>query len=173
MPGRNSKQAYEQYSDPILRVLGCITPDKLICKGGFHDSAPNRKSILTFATNPATIPKSGLTLFFLQEFSFVHQATEKDWKVKTHKYTYAIERADDKQEVLAFHWQDQSSKVHYPHAHMDLIHISRKAHIPTGRVPLEDVVWFLIKELDVQPLNKKWDKIILEAREKFIKFKTW
>lgn len=112
-------------------------------------------------------------LFFMQEFSFIQRPAEKDWKVKTHKYTYAIERADNRQEVLAFHWENPPTKIHYPHAHMQLPHISRKAHIPTGRVPLEDVAWFLIKELDVKPLNKKWDKLILEAREKFIKYKTW
>lgn len=98
----------------------------------------------------------------------------KEWKVKTHKYTYAIERHRDKHEVIAFHWDStESASVHYAHIHAELPSIPKKCHVPTGRVPIEDVVWFAIHELGVAPINKKWKQVIMEARSAFMKHKTW
>jgi len=103
----------------------------------------------------------------------VGNAKEKYFKVKTQKYTYAIETHHDKQEVVAFHWNPAHPKVHYAHTHVDLQRIQKRVHVPTGRVPIEDVVFFAIQELGVEPLQRSWKDIILEAREAFMKHKTW
>lgn len=51
--------------------------------------------------------------------------------------------------------------------------MNNKAHIPTGRVPVEDIVSFLISELGVTPLNPDWEKIIQEKRHDFMSNKSW
>ena len=53
------------------------------------------------------------------------------------------------------------------------LRISNKAHVPTGRVLVEDVVVFLISELGVTPLNAEWEKVIREKRHGFMSYKSW
>ena len=53
------------------------------------------------------------------------------------------------------------------------LRMDNKAHIPTGRVPVEDVVSFLITELGVTPLVSEWERIIREKRHAFMSNKSW
>ncbi len=100
------------------------------------------------------------------------------WKVSTLKYTYAIEYAESGKEIIAFHWsREPSGPVPYPHIHCDFggnggMPITRKTHVPSGRVALEDVVFFAISELKVKPLSDEWERIIAKNRQAFIAYKT-
>jgi len=52
--------------------------------------------------------------------------------------------------------------------------IGNRAHIPTGRVPVEDVITFLIRELEVQSFpDGAASNIIARARERFMEHKSW
>jgi hypothetical protein len=52
-------------------------------------------------------------------------------------------------------------------------HAGPKSHIPTGRVPLGDVVYFAILKMEVRPLRDDCEAAIASAREPFIKHKSW
>ncbi len=104
------------------------------------------------------------------------------WKVKTVSYQYAIERKRDRQEVISFHWEGEESDNPTPHLHVGfaahdrVLPISEKAHIPSGRVAIEDIVKFAIEELGVQPIRAKrsvWRDIVSTMRNLFVKHKTW
>jgi hypothetical protein len=146
----------------------------MICQARY-ELAPQEQSIFTFRRNPAKLNESEFSIYLLQSFTVVPMPDGKHKKVKTQKYSYIIERSDDQKEVIAFHWDADPTrtKVHYPHAHAEMIHIGKKCHVPTGRVPIEDVVWFAVKELGVQPLNKKWERVLADARNAFMLYKTW
>ena len=153
-------------------MLACITREPLLCKGGY--STPNDSSLFVFARNPARLSDSDYTLYFLQEFMVVQRPSQNNWAIKTRKYSYVIERRSDGREIIAFHWDpSESAKVQYAHVHAEMVGLNRKCHIPTGRVPIEDVVSFAIHELGVKPLQSKWKRTILEAREVFMGQKTW
>jgi hypothetical protein len=81
--------------------------------------------------------------------------------------------------MLSFHWnRGQSEPVPYPHLHCafsgedEWAPIDRKTHVPCGRVALEDIVFFAIRELHVRPLRDDWSDVLAKHRRAFIEYKT-
>lgn len=128
---------------------------------------------------PARIPGSKLVLDFSQYFRIIDDGTgNRSFAVTTHSYTYEILDAETAKELFAFHWEPHS-KVQYPHMHIGLpkqnhmLPVDNKAHIPTGRVAVEDVVEFLISDLGIDALKPAWKEILKEERAKFLDIKRW
>ena len=101
-------------------------------------------------------------------------------KIRTTSYTYAVELAATNQEVVAFHWEGhRAGKFLAPHLHIgyatktEFPHLPPKAHIPTGRVAFEDVIYFMIQELGVPPLQRDWKDVIAQTRQPFMVEKSW
>lgn len=84
-----------------------------------------------------------------------------------------------RQELFVFHWHPASrSEATWPHVHIGSVainaagggmeagfyeHFSR-LHVPTGLLVIEQVVRFLITELQVTPLRDDWD-VVLQPEE--------
>jgi hypothetical protein len=52
-------------------------------------------------------------------------------------------------------------------------HLSRKHHIPTERIALEDVIRFAFEELGATPARSDWRVRLTNTREKFVAARTW
>lgn len=66
--------------------------------------------------------------------------------------------------VLAYHWHPAGRRHGTtPHLHLgvrlDSIDPS-KVHLPTGVVPLQDVLRFAIADLEVEPLRDDWRAVL-------------
>jgi hypothetical protein len=91
------------------------------------------------------------------------------WRVRSEQYKYQISDLDG-HELFAFHW-DPMAKVGFPHMHLGFgmrghdLPVDNKAHIPTGRVPIADVVSFLISDLRVPPLFSDWENRLAVSRQ--------
>ena len=48
--------------------------------------------------------------------------------------------------------------------------LPNKYHIPTGWVTIEEVIRFLVTDLGVRPLTKKWDEELRKSEEQFRKW---
>ena len=89
-------------------------------------------------------------------------------------YTLGVESGP---ENLGYHWHPFSG-VRFPHLHLsagsgvdrDELH---KAHLPTGRIALEQVVRLAIAEFAVEPLRPDWDEVLTEAQQRFEEHRTW
>jgi hypothetical protein len=109
---------------------------------------------------------------FSQYFRIVWNSEISSYNVKTVSYTYEIEDEETRHELLAFHWEPESphSTVKIPHLHLGFVladkalPFNNKAHIPSGRVALEDVVSFLIADLKVSSLNSNWESLLRHSR---------
>lgn len=134
-----------------------------------------------FVNSPVRLKNSELMFDFSYYFRIVQDRETSTYRVKTISYIYTIEDDVTRHEVLAFHWEPESprSKVKTPHLHIGFaladkaLPFNNKAHIPSGRVPVEDVIHFLISDLKVIPLKIGWGTIIAVSRESFIRQKTW
>lgn len=51
--------------------------------------------------------------------------------------------------------------------------VSRKTHVPTGRVALEAVLELLIRDFGVVPLRTDWEASLAEGRRMFEQWQTW
>ena len=82
---------------------------------------------------------------------------------------YALYDVDGR-EVVAYHWHPEGrSGVTTPHLHLGTgASVGRRdlagAHLPTGRILLEDVLRLGVAELGVRPLRRDWREILERAR---------
>jgi hypothetical protein len=101
------------------------------------------------------------------------------WTASTAEYIYRVSDARD--DLLAtWHWhpmpQLSGDDAPWPHVHVygerDTLTL-HKLHLPTGRVPLEAVVRFLILDLDVVPRRADWRAVLDRHEERFRQARTW
>jgi hypothetical protein len=181
VPGKTPSEAFDAYATPIRAVLGCISREFLL-KRTIPKSEDESGALLQrflFANNPVRLRDSGLVFYFSQYFRIVRNGPE--CRVKTEAYTYEIEDEESRHELFAFHWEPAApnSKIAIPHMHVGFavrdsgLRVDNKAHIPTGRVAVEDVVSFLILELGVAPLHPGWNRTVEDKRAAFMANKTW
>ena len=164
----------------MQQTLLCVTNATIL--KNIHP-VPHQEFYFAFNKNPARLNDSPYDLFFVQKVEIVEDVREPGaWKVSTLGYTYAIERHADAQEVLAFHWEGHEAKNPRPHLHVGFaandprLPLTPKAHIPSGRVLVEDLVYFLIDELKVRPSKHRattWRSVIEKMRAQVMKYKTW
>ncbi len=87
------------------------------------------------------------------------------WIARTLGYRYQLALREGP-ELLAFHWHPQEpNPIKFPHVHIGAAAQSgfaplARAHIPTGIVPLHNVLRFAIQDLAVRPLRRDWQAIL-------------
>lgn len=181
MPGRTPREAFDSYADPLKAVFGCITHEPLrreILKNRQNAAGISMEHFF-FANAPVRLKTAdrNYALTFDQYYRVVRTA-EGIYRVKTESYTYEIEDEESRHELFAFHWEPHSA-IAFPHMHIGFVlrghelPIDNKAHIPTGRVAVEDVVLFTLRELSVKPLREDWEEVIGRARERFFEYRSW
>jgi hypothetical protein len=102
------------------------------------------------------------------------------YKVETVAYYYTVIELDDPwREVFAYHWHPQGrSPVIFPHFHLyqgvgTMRGEVRKAHFPTGRIALEEVLRLVIQEFGVIPLRDDWEAILHRTQSTFEGWRSW
>lgn len=100
----------------------------------------------------------------------------RDWKVYTEGYAYTVsEDADLSHELLAWHWHPGTRPDTHLHigkshpTHGGLAHL----HVPSGRVSFEQVIRFLITDLNVVPARTDWDAVLTNSHSLFVRFRRW
>lgn len=89
------------------------------------------------------------------------------------------ENAEKGARIIAWHFHPSSLGVDYPHVHLpselrqdDRFQIAR-AHVPTGRVALEDIVLFLIEEMSVIAARKDYREQLESTRIEHVAHRSW
>jgi hypothetical protein len=81
--------------------------------------------------------------------------------------------------MFAYHRHpNERSPMTYPHIHLyQGAQVSRngvgKAHFPTGRIALEDVLRLVITQFNVIPLRNDWEAVLDTTQSAFEEFRTW
>jgi hypothetical protein len=95
-------------------------------------------------------------------------------------YMYTLED-EDGHEIIGYHWHPEGeSDFRRPHLHLGYgAEIGRveledtKAHIPTGRVALEDFIELLIRAFRIEERRDDWGQILQASAETFRKYGKW
>lgn len=155
-------------------------------KGNSDCRVPHRRNTLT-TTEVAALPASrlGLTVGIDYEIVRTDKTGSSKFKVATRGYKHQVVMHDeDMTEVVLFHWHPGKGEhgkpltVH-PHIHIgpQLLDkdssITSRAHIPSGRVAMEDVIEFLIRDCGVTPLRDDWESVLSESRNNFRQYASW
>jgi hypothetical protein len=172
VPGKNEKEAADNFLHYLNETLSCVTAQPLTA---FQQS---KKLYKVWFNPPAELAtKSGAKLFL--SFTQVLGAgpdprAEGEFKVSTREYSYRLLQRVDvaSKEILAYHWHPHDSALRDPHLHIAAV---PRVHFPTSRVCLEDVVSMLIWYYGVRPQMKhsEWMTIIAKNKKAFDQMATW
>ncbi len=137
--------------------------------GGYHVAeAPHA---LTFADRDVVRLRgpSDLALWIHQSYRILAvEGRHRSWEVDTTGYIYELRARGT--ELIAYHWHMRGLSPHtFPHMHigpaaeLGFADLAR-AHLPTGRIDLADVLRLAIRDLGVEPRRDDWRVVLDEAR---------
>lgn len=183
MPTNKGHQAIQEYTTELQKIVSCVAHE--VCY-----VFPNANGRLALAWSSGK-PLESEPLRLLRHdgnplFIDINQEIEdprpaNNETVSTKYYLYSILDADRK-DLIGFHYHPDldDDPVLYPHIHVyadaderySFFDLHRR-HIPSGRVALEDVIEWLIVELEVKAIREDWESVLNATREKFKQVQTW
>lgn len=181
MAGRTPHEALEAFIGPLQQSLSCITDAVLDTHKRGNKEYPNRESysITTNAGKPADLLcDNGLSLSFIMWYRVVKDDADRDpWRATTTGYYYSLDDSNQK-EIVAYHWHPTISDIDFPHLYIEQgSGVTRKelfrAHLPTGRIALEDMIWCTIRDFSIQVLRDDWVGVLTRNRDAFRTLQTW
>ncbi|MBI4214029.1 MAG: hypothetical protein HY534_06950 [Chloroflexi bacterium] len=177
MAGRDPEEATANFIEPLQKAISCVTREVFSTTGYERRLEPHA---LTLARGQNVRLQGAARLFFRAALHFGHAQASGvlgPWKVSTAGYYYTL--LTNEEELLAFHWHPTArGEINWPHLHLgpsaQVGHASlQRAHVPTGRVALEDILRLAIDELGVQPLRDDWQQVLAQAQEGFERARSW
>lgn len=179
MAGRTPQEAVHNFLEPLRKAVSCVTPAVLGVSGGYFPSATPH--VLTLAQGDPVRLRADppVLLSVIRHYRVVeHEGSRGPWKVSTAAYYYTLSDVDER-EIITYHWHPAGrSAVTYPHLHLGLAATVgyaplAEAHVPTGRVPLEQVLRLAIRDLGVRPLREDWRDVLEATQSAHETWRTW
>jgi len=135
-----------------------------------------------FQGDPVAIPlktRIGTLHFSIGQHLVAVTEGRRKFRLRTEEYWYRLQVKPDLKEKAFLRWEYKSnpeqSKPSYCRHHVQMQALLgpggidlNKAHLPTGWVPVEEVIRFLIVELGVEPpCGKEWPRKLAESERAF------
>jgi len=175
--GRTPAEAVTNFLEPFQRALSCVTDEIPTVSGGYHpSSAPHALTI--GRGSPVSLIGAALRLSVLHNYRVVEDPTRGPWKVQTTAYYYSLDN-DEGTEIIAYHWHPQEQfRLATPHLHLSAgAEVGRdalaSAHLPTGRVALEEVLRLAIVDLGAKPNREDWAAVLESTQSAYVQWRTW
>jgi hypothetical protein len=178
LAGRTPAEAVGAFLAPLQQAIDCLTPTVLNVSGGYFASDQPHALVLGDGDPVRLAGEHDLALTVAQNYRVVEfEGPRGPWKVQTTAYFYELQRGD--RELLGFHWHPRGASPHTsPHLHVGAaaeigfapLH---RAHIPTGRIALEDVLRLAIEAFGVQPRRGDWDDVLTRTQAGYEAWRTW
>lgn len=194
MAGRTPRLALAAFTEVIQSSLDCITDAVLEYRSHGNEDYPNAQPHTITISEGSRTPllcDSGIFLTFRMQYRIIELEDDEKgpWKAQTVAYYYSLEDADG-DEIIAYHWHpDTTPAIAHPHLHLKRGCIKREsgsdqgesqlrpefahAHLPTGRVALEDIILSLIRDFGVHPMRNDWHTILENNRSRFRAVRSW
>jgi hypothetical protein len=178
LAGRTPASAVEAFVRPLQRALSCVTDAVLDVGGGYHPAGGPHAATLAGGLPVPLRGRTGVSLVVALQYQIVEEPGARHWKVRIDAYAYQL--LDGKEvEIVSYHWHPSGrSAVTWPHLHLGQASIGRPAillgaHLPTGRIALEEVIRLAVLDLGVQPRRPDWSDVIRETQETFERWGSW
>jgi len=164
--------------DTLQKAVSTVATTKLLTSAGGHKDL-GREHAISCGARPLDLGRSRgrLQLNIALRYEIVarpeYPRTER-FKVSTRWYQHHVLTADGR-EVALFHWHPVTG--HGPHIHVGALEsgglLTPRSHVPSGRVPIEAVLRFLLTELKVKPAREDWRDVLDECEFDFRRFASW
>ncbi len=183
MPTNKGHHAIKNYLNELQKIVSCVASE--VCY--VYPNNSGRQVLAWSGTDPSDpqplmLKRKNNSKLFIDISQEIQQPNARnDYLVSTKSYMYSILDAE-KKDLIGFHYHPEldDDPVMHPHIHVYADADKRfadfnlhKRHIPSGRVALEDVIEWLIVELEVKALRSNWQQILQTTRKKFKRICTW
>ena len=183
MPTNKGHHAIKDYLSELQKIVSCVATE--VCyvypnNNGRQVLAWSGASMLESA--PIILQRKNNSRLFVNIRQEIQQPNARNnYLVSTKGYIYSVLDAE-KKDLIGFHYHPEldDDPVMHPHIHVYADADERfadfnlhKRHIPSGRVALEDVIEWLIIELEVKALRSDWRQILQATRKQFKRICTW
>jgi hypothetical protein len=178
--GRTPEEAVRNFLEPLAAAVACVT-DQGFVSWRPRTGEPWRTA--HFQGHFAILDRrngQALKLELRHRYAVSEAQGQRGlWAVSTAEYIYEV--ADERDDAIAaWHWHPRSGQAgdeaHSPHLHAygarDTLTL-HKLHLPTGRVPIEAVIRFLIEDLGVVPRHVDWSAILDRHEAVFRQTRSW
>lgn len=175
MARRTPAAAINEYTHEIQKSISCFS--RALLQATVRDeSQTGLRGTLVFGDGAPVRLKSSMRLSVKIVQSFRTIASEGNrgaFRVRTLSYFYSVDDAQGR-EIFAYHYHPGGpSHVRVPHMHLGpgalcgcaALH---RAHLPTGRICVEDFLSVLQECFSVEPIRNDWEEILRGARERFL-----
>lgn len=180
---RNRDQALTEYQRLIGRVLNCIANTWVYSATTLSDeymllAAPADQNPRTRVPGSLLRLRRGQETLLLQASQRFQVFDEDNFRISTVRYIYVIWSPRPNERIIDWHYHRRQNESFEAHLHIrddsrTTNHQLVNRHIPTGRVPLEDIVRFAIEELNVEARDTNWRNVLEETEAVFRENRTW
>lgn len=184
MPGRTPQAAARAFRESLQRSLDCVVDARLNIDGYRPSQSAdvpytadvNGGKPTPFARHP------DLRLVVIIKYLVVAENNDRGpWAPRVVKYEYALENPDGG-EILAYHWHPNARNAQpWPHLHIGEAILApphkdlSNTHVRTGRVALEDLLWYALHDLKIPPTRRhigNWEDVLRRERELFERLRS-
>ncbi len=166
MTGRTPQEAVKAWASSFQQALSCITGARFNVDGYRPADRPYDADLNGGLAVPlAAVARLGLIAIL--RYRIMREATSRDpWIVRIVTYHYSL--VDDTgRDIVSYEWHPEgTSWARWQHVHIgramlrDDARLSSRMHLPTGPVPIEDVIRLAIVEFDVRPRRPDWAAVL-------------
>jgi hypothetical protein len=178
LAGKTPALAVEAFLAPLRRSISCLTKTVLNVGGGYHTSDAPHVLVLGDGDPVSLTHSVGLHLSITMQYRLVEAPGARGpWKVQTVAYFYVLADGND-DEIIAYHWHPYVG-VTTPHLHVRAANHPNypdipKAHFPSGRVSIEEVLRLAIEEFGATSIRPTdWEEILEESQSAFEAWRSW
>ena len=147
-------------------------------KGGYYASATPHPAALADGLPVELGSGTNLAVLGSQQYRVIENPDPREpWQVRTVAYHYTL-REIDEGEILSYQWYPNVPRsVTFPHLHLKhRAMLGRpefeRAHLPTGRVTLEDFVRLLIVDFGIPAVKEDWEQPLEASRAEVVPSST-
>lgn len=166
MAERTDTEALKRHLQPLSRVVSCVT-DRILSVPEFRRRRTDLVDVLLDEGRPVRLrgPERIHRRVRMRVRLLQAEPPRGLWEANTAAYEYRLSDRDDR-EIVAYHWHPEGqSQVRAPHLHLGPgAEVGRAAlltaHLPTGRVPVRDVLRLAIESLGAEPVRRDWEQVL-------------
>jgi hypothetical protein len=168
--GRTPAEAVRGFRETVQLAVSCVSAGVvLIDPSGYAvNSTPG---LLSISENPLRLPGDHRISLGVDYFYRIQSDNEPNRRWRIRIVTYFLTLLDaDLREIVAYHWHPHGrSHEIEPHLHLGTGVGSvrpelTKAHLPTGRITLPDVLKLAIDAFAVRPRRRDWAAVLARTR---------
>lgn len=170
---------FRDYLNDLLHTT--ITPMPLSLERGNEEINLRFRGMVGQSGGAPLKTNYGELELYLNQLCTAERDKSGAYTLHTVLYRYAISRSDANEALLRWEYiRDREPGKFYCRHHLqgpitlDLYHqrsreqVNLQAwHLPTGWVPIEEVLRFCIVDLGVTPLSNNWDRILVDSERRF------